>query len=101
MNTQLIPLPSTLLAQMPSGRDMYRPKPYVPPELDAAVLASTRAPPPEQSSHAQPGRIPMADGSSDEDVAASERPISRAPLPGSYPAPSASADSSRSTSQYY
>ncbi len=45
MNTQVVPAPGTLLAQMPSGRDMHTVKPYQPPMLDAAVLEAMRAPP--------------------------------------------------------
>ncbi|TLD10094.1 hypothetical protein PgNI_06282 [Pyricularia grisea] len=45
MNIQAIPAPATLLAQMPSGRDMHTVKPYEPPALDPIVLESMRAPP--------------------------------------------------------
>lgn len=45
MNIQAVPTPATLLAQMPSGRDMHTVKPYEPPSLDPVVLESMRAPP--------------------------------------------------------
>ena len=45
MNTQLIPAPGTLLAQMPSGRDIHTVKPWEPPTLDSNILEAMRAPP--------------------------------------------------------
>jgi hypothetical protein len=45
INTQLIPPFQPLLATMPSGREMYTIKPYVPPSLDALTLQAMRAPP--------------------------------------------------------
>jgi len=45
MNTQVVPAPETLLAQMPSGRDIHTIKPYQPPVLDATILEAMRAPP--------------------------------------------------------
>ncbi len=45
MNTQVVPAAATLLAQMPSGRDIHTVKPYQPPTLDATILEAMRAPP--------------------------------------------------------
>lgn len=45
MFTQAIPAPGTLLAQMPSGRDLHSIKPFQPPFLDSTVLDAMRAPP--------------------------------------------------------
>ncbi|KAF3062800.1 pH-response regulator protein palC [Daldinia childiae] len=45
MLTQAIPSPGTLLASLPSGRDMHTIKPYQPPELERESLESMRAPP--------------------------------------------------------
>lgn len=45
MNVQLIPPSEPLLANMPSGRDVHTPKPYVPPSLDEDILIRMRAPP--------------------------------------------------------
>ncbi|OAQ87317.1 ph-response regulator protein palc [Purpureocillium lilacinum] len=45
MNTQLIPPVNSLLAKMPSGREICILRPYQPPVLDRDVLESMRAPP--------------------------------------------------------
>ena len=45
MNTQVVPAPGTLLAQMPSGRDIHVVKAFEPPTLDASVLETMRIPP--------------------------------------------------------
>jgi len=45
MNTQLVPAPATLLAQMPSGREIHTVKPYDPPALDYSIMEAMRAPP--------------------------------------------------------
>ncbi len=45
MNTQVVPAPGTLLAQMPSGRNIHVVKPFQPPSLDPAVLEAMCAPP--------------------------------------------------------
>ncbi|KAI0022996.1 pH-response regulator protein palC [Xylariomycetidae sp. FL0641] len=45
MLTQPVPPPATLLASLPSGRDMHTIKPYHPPELDRQTLEAMRAPP--------------------------------------------------------
>ncbi|KAI2613685.1 uncharacterized protein GGS25DRAFT_516551 [Hypoxylon fragiforme] len=45
MLTQAIPSPGTLLATLPSGRDMHSIKPYQIPELGRELLEAMRAPP--------------------------------------------------------
>lgn len=45
MFTQAVPAPGTLLAQMPSGREIHTIKAYQPPVLDSATLEAMRAPP--------------------------------------------------------
>lgn len=45
MLTQAIPSPGTLLAGLPSGRDMHTIKPYRLPELETESLEAMRAPP--------------------------------------------------------
>ncbi|KAI0173420.1 hypothetical protein GGR52DRAFT_571931 [Hypoxylon sp. FL1284] len=45
MLTQSIPAPGTLIASLPSGRDMHTIKPYQPPELGRETLEAMRAPP--------------------------------------------------------
>ncbi|PHH63337.1 hypothetical protein CDD81_6034 [Ophiocordyceps australis] len=45
MNTQVIPSANSLLAKMPSGREICSIKPYQPPILDRQVLDAMRAPP--------------------------------------------------------
>ncbi|TPX16419.1 uncharacterized protein E0L32_003713 [Thyridium curvatum] len=45
MNTQLVPPPGALLAQMPSGREIHQIKAYEPPVIDASALDAMRAPP--------------------------------------------------------
>lgn len=45
MFTQVIPAPGSLLAQMPSGREIHTVKPFQPPVLDSATLEAMRAPP--------------------------------------------------------
>ena len=45
MMTQAIPPPGSLLAQMPSGREIHTIKPFQPPSLDGATLEAMRAPP--------------------------------------------------------
>ncbi|KAI1105486.1 hypothetical protein F4804DRAFT_304065 [Jackrogersella minutella] len=45
MLTQAIPPPGTLLASLPSGRDMHTTKPYQPIELGRDILEAMRAPP--------------------------------------------------------
>lgn len=45
MLTQAIPPTGPLLAQMPSGREMYSIKPFQLPVLDLVTLEAMRAPP--------------------------------------------------------
>jgi hypothetical protein len=45
MMVQPITPPETLLAQMPSGREMHIIKPWEPPSLDSGTLEAMRAPP--------------------------------------------------------
>ena len=41
----MIPHSDPLIAKMPSGRDIYTSKPFIPPGLDDDTLARMRAPP--------------------------------------------------------
>ncbi|KAH9902110.1 pH-response regulator protein palC [Xylariomycetidae sp. FL2044] len=61
MMTQTIPAPATLLAGLPSGRDMHTIKPFQVPELNKQVLEAMRAPP-DQTDDYGGGQL-----SSDED----------------------------------
>ncbi|KAG7144128.1 pH-response regulator protein palC like [Verticillium longisporum] len=45
VTTQAIPTTGSVLAQMPSGREIHTIKPFQPAELDRSVLEATRAPP--------------------------------------------------------
>lgn len=45
MFTQDIPAAGSLLAQMPSGREIHSIKPFQPPVLDISSLDAMRAPP--------------------------------------------------------
>lgn len=45
MLTQPVPSPGTLIAGLPSGRDMHTTKPYQVPELGRESLEAMRAPP--------------------------------------------------------
>lgn len=47
MNSRAIPPINSLLAKMPSGREIHTLKPYEPPTLDRDVLEGMRAPPEE------------------------------------------------------
>lgn len=73
---QMPPSPESLVAAMPSGRDIHIPKPYVPPNLDTETLARLRAPPEDAAATAD------GDDSSDED----EEPL--ATIQGTVPGPS-------------
>lgn len=70
MFTQTIPAPGSLLAQMPSGREIHTVKPYQPPVLDSATLEAMRAPP-DRSDEVEEGV------SSDEETLAE--------VPGAFP----------------
>ncbi len=45
MNTRVIPPVNSLLAKMPSGREICTVQPYRPPMLERDVLEAMRAPP--------------------------------------------------------
>ena len=63
---------------MPSGRDVYTTSPYVPPVLDAEILARMRAPPePSESKRLANDDNSSSNGSSDE----------RSGIPGAFPGP--------------
>lgn len=65
---------------MPSGREVYQIKPYVPPTLDEDTLASLRALP---DSSLEGNMLGDDDNSSDEEVKGGSR------LPGAFPGSSA------------
>ncbi|KAL8376553.1 hypothetical protein RB595_007582 [Gaeumannomyces hyphopodioides] len=88
MNTQLVPAAATLLAQMPSGRDIHIIKPYEPPSLDPVVLESMRAPP--------EGSDDFGNDSDSEDEGKDDRPGV-----GAYPGARDAYGRSASTSSYY
>ncbi|KYK56924.1 pH-response regulator protein palC [Drechmeria coniospora] len=76
MNTQSVPPVNSLLAKMPSGREICTLQPYHPPVLDRDVLEAMRAPP-----DGDDGRVAMDDASSDDEASGSP------PGPaGAYPA---------------
>ncbi|KAL8709236.1 MAG: hypothetical protein Q9220_005979 [cf. Caloplaca sp. 1 TL-2023] len=80
INTQLVPPFETLLASMPSGREIHSTTLYVPPELDADILEKMRAPPdPDEA------RALMAD---DEDSSDND-PSTDKIVPGTFPSNSA------------
>ena len=89
MNTRAIPAVNTLLAKMPSGRDLHTIKPYVPPTLDQDILDAMRAPPERDDK--------VDDDSSDEGDDHSPTPI------GAYPGTTAdySAAGRATGSSYY
>lgn len=94
MNTQVVPPPGPLLAQMPSGRDIHGIKAYVPPALDRHVLEAMRAPPTPLDQQDEP----VGDeASSDEEHG---RPGAPRPV-GSYPGTAAEYGGERSSSTYY
>ncbi|PHH54279.1 pH-response regulator protein palC [Ceratocystis fimbriata CBS 114723] len=64
MLTQAIPTPGSLLAQMPSGREIHVVKPYVVPQLEPAVLENMRAPP----DHTETFASQENDASSEDDM---------------------------------
>lgn len=73
MNTRLIPPVNSLLAKMPSGREICTVQPYKPPMLDREVLEAMRSPP--------DGDDDLGDEMSSEDEARG----SHATLVGAYP----------------
>ena len=78
INTQLIPPSDPLVARMPSGRDIYSSKPFVPPSLDDDTLARMRAPPDVDE---------MVDNESSSD----EGEKAQGGLPGAFPGSSSTA----------
>ncbi|OJD12955.1 hypothetical protein AJ78_06523 [Emergomyces pasteurianus Ep9510] len=71
INTQLIPSPSSYLANLPSGRDIHpTPAAYAPPQLDAEQLVHMRAPP---DIHESPDLVDSSDEDVDQGEAASRR----------------------------
>ncbi|KAI1176214.1 pH-response regulator protein palC [Nemania sp. FL0916] len=87
MLTQAIPATATLLASLPSGRDIHTIKPYQPPELSRQALESMRAPPDQADEYG--GEQPSSD---DEERTAVGTPI------GAYPT---TPDNFRSESRSY
>ncbi|KAI1799799.1 hypothetical protein F4811DRAFT_73078 [Daldinia bambusicola] len=73
MLTQAIPAPGTLLASLPSGRDMHTIKPYQPPEMSRESLEGMRAPPDG------PDNYLGEEESSDEEGAAVAAPVGAFP----------------------
>ncbi|KAK9417054.1 hypothetical protein SUNI508_09072 [Seiridium unicorne] len=72
MMTQAIPAPATLLASLPSGREIHNIKPYIPPELSRQSLEAIRAPPDRVDDYGDGGL------SSDEETLA-EAPVGAFP----------------------
>lgn len=73
INTQVVPPVGSLLATMPTGRDIHSIKLFELPSLDALVLESMRAPPERNDDFEE------AVDSSDEDVVGEKGPA------GAYP----------------
>ncbi|KAI0837748.1 hypothetical protein F5Y06DRAFT_297176 [Hypoxylon sp. FL0890] len=73
MLTQAIPSPGTLLATLPSGRDMHTIKPYQLPELGRESLEAMRAPP-DRSDDIEDGQL-----SSDDERTAVATPVGAFP----------------------
>ncbi|KAL8931454.1 MAG: hypothetical protein Q9211_006948 [Gyalolechia sp. 1 TL-2023] len=89
INTQLVPPFEPLLAGMPSGREIHSSTTYVPPQLDADVLETMRAPPDPDEAKAL-----LADGVDSSD---DEGPVESG-LPGAFPGKSAD---DHASSEYY
>ncbi|OTB05926.1 hypothetical protein M426DRAFT_319311 [Hypoxylon sp. CI-4A] len=89
MMTQIIPSPGTLLASLPSGRDMHTIKPYQPPELGRETLEAMRAPP------------DRADDFGDDQLSSDDdRTVVETPTVGAYPG-TPDEYRSKSTRSYY
>lgn len=73
MMTQSIPPPATLLASLPSGREIHSMKPYAAPEVSRETLEAMRAPPDRSDEYG-------GDGLSSDD----EQTIADAPI-GAFP----------------
>ena len=91
MNTQIVPPSDSLLISMPTGREIYSPKPYVIPCLDESVLARMRAPLDEEETARWAGSDPS---SSDND----EHNTSKGPV-GAFPG--TKADYAGNSTSYY
>lgn len=55
MMTQVVTVPATLLASLPSGREIHTIKPYIPPEPSRQSLEAMRAPPERSDDYANEG----------------------------------------------
>ena len=84
---QAVPASDPLVANMPSGREMYNSKQYVLPTLDEDTLQRLRAPP-------EPGE--EGAGSAPSDDSDDESKDKKTDVPGAFPQPS-----SESQSSYY
>ncbi|MCJ1352330.1 MAG: hypothetical protein MMC33_002314 [Icmadophila ericetorum] len=87
INVQAVPASDPLVANMPSGREMYNSKQYVLPTLDEDTLQRLRAPP-------EPGE--EGAGSAPSDDSDDESKDKKTDVPGAFPQPS-----SESQSSYY
>ncbi|KAF7186909.1 pH-response regulator protein palC [Pseudocercospora fuligena] len=92
MNVQLVPPFEPLLASMPSGREYHTAQPFNPPALDAATLASMRAPPePDEKAF----RGEEADSGDEEGFGRSSDPV------GAFPGTSGEYGRSATSNSYY
>ena len=76
MNTQVVPSSESLVAKIPSGREIHAPKPYIPPSLDENVLSRMRVPPDDDDARTL---VEDSDDSSEETGISKEHP------PGAFP----------------
>lgn len=74
MMTQIVPPPASLLAGLPSGREIHSIKPYEAPELSRATLEAMRAPPDQDDDYGHGGS-----SSDDEEKAARTGPVGAFP----------------------
>lgn len=74
MMTQIIPPPASLLAGLPSGREIHSIKPYEAPELSRASLDAMRAPPDRDDDYGHDGL-----SSDDEEKAVRPGPVGAFP----------------------
>ena len=70
INSQVIPPIGSLMGTMPSGREIHSLKPFSPPNLDASVLESMRAP---------PDRADNYDGASSDEEGERSEPVGAFP----------------------
>ncbi|KAI0168734.1 pH-response regulator protein palC [Pestalotiopsis sp. NC0098] len=73
MMTQAIPPPATLLASLPSGREIHSIKPYVAPDVSRETLEAMRAPPDRSDEYGGDGL------SSDDEETIADAPIGAFP----------------------